>query len=605
MADTTSNLISELDFETIKGNLSAYIANNSNFTDYNFEGSGLSFLTNILAYNTHYNSVYLNMAVNENFIDTAQLRSSVVSLAKNFGYTPKSKTSSLSNVTFRISEPNPAYYNGRTIYLEKTSKFTAEKGGTTFVFSPSETISATSVNGVYKFSDVILREGTHITTKFTSSGVSTEKFIVENFNVDLSTFNVVVQNSSVDTRSNTYEKLSDIKTIDGNSLIYYLFETTNLRYMVQFGDGILGAKPSAGNLVLITYQTSVGSASNNCTNFTFASTIDNRFLDSDLVFTNIVPSYGGSEEESIESIKLNALTNFRTQGRAVTIEDYKFFIGRDYPLADTISVWGGQDNDPPIYGKVFISFKPKFEFFLTAAEKKLVLDTIIRDKNIVSITPEIVDPEYTFIEVNSIVTFNSRITTLKANDIKSIVNARILEYNDTVLTKFGTELNYSKFITYIDDSDPAITGNITKLKMRKNIPVTVGVSLQYTINFQNAVHPESLYSKTPFNAIYDTTLGSTTADLYIDDDGLGNVRIYRFSGENLSDKLYLKNNTGTIDYESGRVVLNNFYPTTVNFDNTFDLIARPLDYSIGNIVSLRNNILTIIESDVSVDVRTA
>jgi hypothetical protein len=602
MADNRNTLISELDFELIRSNLAAFIANNSDFTDYNYEGSGLALLLDTLAFNTHYNSLYLNMAFNENFLDTAQLRSSIVSLAKQLGYTPKSKKSSLAEITFNITETDPAKENGNTIFIDKNTIFTSQKDGVTYLFSPVSTYSATSSDGVYSFSDIRLREGTWVTISYTATGIENEKFYIDNFNIDLDSLEVIVRNSLTDTRSTTYEKISDIKVLNNDSPIYYLFEAPNRRYEISFGDGILGTKLSSGNVIYLTYQTSLGEDSNGCSIFNLSNSIESRFGNSSISISNIVPSFGGAEEETIDRVRVNAINNFKTQGRAVTADDYKFFIERDYPLAQTISVWGGQDNDPPIYGKVFISFKPQNGFVLTNAEKERILNTIIKDKNVVTVIPEIVDPTYTFIQIDSIVKYNPKSTVLKSSDIKQIVKNRISDYNNTVLSQFGTQFNYSNFVTYIDESDNSIVGNITRISLRKNIPVTVNASLQYFIDFQNPIHPGTLKNETSFKAVNDQTLGLNNFDFYIDDDGFGNVRIYRFSLDT-SEKIIVKPNTGTVDYNTGKVTINNFYPSTVNLDGTFDLICKPSDYSIGDISSTRNNILLILDTDVVVDVR--
>ena len=479
MPDYTTKIISELDFESIRAALSAFIANNTNFTDYNFEGSGLSQLMNILAYNTHYNSVYLNMALNECFLDTAQLRSSATSLAKNLGYTAKSKKSSISELSFKINEPNSNVAVNTTIFLEETHKFVAEKDGITYIFSPIERASS-SLNSdrEYVFDAVKVREGSIITVGLPADGTVSQKFIIDNFDIDTDSIEVNVQTSATDLSLTKFDKITDIKSLTPDSTIFYLFETTDKKWQITFGDGVLGKKLINGNIVRITYQTSKGSESNNCKEFTFGSEITRvdvingnvTFDNSDIIFTNIVPSYGGSEEENINSIRYNAINNFKTQGRAVTAEDYKFIINRDYPLANTISVWGGQDEKPyPKYGKVFISFKPKNEFFLSNAQKQNILNTIIKNKNLVAVIPEIVDPSYTFIQIDTIVKYNPNATLLRAADINSLVYNKILEYNDTELSIFGTQFNYSKFVTTINTTDTSIFGNITRISLRKNI----------------------------------------------------------------------------------------------------------------------------------------
>ena len=605
MADTTTKLISDLDFTRIKANLSAFIANNSDFTDYNFSGSALSTLTDILAYNTHYNAVYINMALNENFIDTAQTRSSVVSLAKNLGYTPRSKKSSIAELSFTISSNDP---EGTAITLDKTNYFTSSVDNVTYVWYPVEAQSATAdANGTYTFDAITVREGSTVSIRYTSTGDVHQKFYINNFDVDLDSIEVTVLESSSfsDAAATPYELISDIKTLTLDSEIFYLFETTDRKFEISFGDGVLGKKLTAGNIVIISYQTSNGELSNGASDFELATQIDNRFGSGDIIFYNVVSSYGGDAEEDLNSIRLNALQNFRTQGRAVTAEDYKYFIGRDYPLAQTISVWGGQDNDPPIYGKVFISFKPVDGYYLSNAAKKYITDEVIKSKNIVSIIPEVVDPEYLFLEISTDVKFNNRKTLYTAAEIKALVLDQIQTFNDTTLTQFGTSFNYSKFSTLIDTTDPSIVGNITTLKMRKNIPIILNKSLTYNIDFQNGVHPGSIENKFPFKAVNDSRIGSPTEDLFIDDDENGILRIFKYTGANADVKSIVNSNAGTVDYDTGKVTLTNFSPSSVNSDSTLDLIAKPRDFSIGDISSYRNTIITILDTDIKVDVQVA
>ena len=591
-------IVSELDFDNIKASLSAFIANNSDFTDYNFEGSGLSFLTDILAYNTHYNAVYLNMALNENFIDTASTRSSIVSLAKSFGYIPKSKSSSKMKVSFTVSGYSPS----EVVTLTDTVSFTGTNSeGKSYIFYPVEQISVVANNsGVATFEDVELREGNKISIQYVSDGDSSQKFYINSMDLDISSVKVRVKESPNVTSTTTYELLSDILSVNNESNIFYLFETNDRKYSIQFGDGVFGTKLTAGNVVIIEYQTSVGEDANGI------PSLSNNILsvsgfNTTPVFTNIVQSYGGAAEESVESIRVNALQNFRTQGRAVTADDYKYFISRDYPLAQTISVWGGQDNEPPIYGKVFISFKPADGFFLSNQVKENILNDIIKSKNIVSIIPEIVDPTYLFLEIYSTVKYNPRLTTLSASDIKAKVVKSIENYTDNTLTKFGTSFNYSKFTTNIDDTDTSIIGNITSIKLRKNVQCILNKALQYRIEFQNPIHPGTIVNKYSFKCENDSTLNNYTGNLSMEDDENGNIRIY-YANE-AGDKVILKNNAGEVNYNKGIVILNDFKPSQVNFDNTFDVVANPSEYSIGDVNSYRNTILTILDSDITVGVQ--
>ena len=604
MPNKTVNLVSELDFETIRGNIAAYIANNSSFTDYNYEGSGLSIIMDILAYNTHYNAVYLNMAMNENFIDTAQLRSSVVSIARNLGYTPKSKKSSKTKVTFTIPTTDP---NNTALTLEKTTKFVGDIDGTSFIFQPTSAVSALSDGSRYLFTDVELREGTRLSIQYDATdgdGIPVNKFYINNFNIDTESIEVFNIEAGVSGNTQTYNLVSDITILDKESQIYYLFESTNRTYVIQFGDGVLGTKPEGGTII-ISFQTSSGEAANGISKLTLSDTIGagrtaglETFGASDLVFNNIETSYGGSSEENIESIRTSALNNFSTQGRAVTAEDYRFFLERDYPQAESISVWGGQDNVPPIYGKVFISFKPKRGFRITNAVKQEIITNIIETKNVLTIIPEIVDADFTFIQINASVLFNAKRTMFTSAELKSLILAKIMRYSSDELTKFGTRFSYSKFVNDIDKTENSIISNYSQIKLRKNFPVFIDITQTYTIDFQNPLRPGSFRSAAGFRALNDSTLGASNNEFFIEDDSSGLIRIYKIDSGN---KVILKTNSGTINYNTGLVKILNLKPSSVlNVDKTIDVIAEPVEYTVS---STRNNILVIVDTDVNINMK--
>ena len=604
MPNKTVNLVSELDFETIRGNIAAYIANNSSFTDYNYEGSGLSIIMDILAYNTHYNAVYLNMAMNENFIDTAQLRSSVVSIARNLGYTPKSKKSSKTKVTFTIPTTDPP---NTALTLEKTTKFVGDIDGTSFIFQPTSAVSALSDGSRYLFTDVELREGTRLSIQYDATdgdGIPVNKFYINNFNIDTESIEVFNIEAGVSGNTQTYNLVSDITILDKESQIYYLFESTNRTYVIQFGDGVLGTKPEGGTII-ISFQTSSGEAANGISKLTLSDTIGagrtaglETFGASDLVFNNIETSYGGSSEENIESIRTSALNNFSTQGRAVTAEDYRFFLERDYPQAESISVWGGQDNVPPIYGKVFISFKPKRGFRITNAVKQEIITNIIETKNVLTIIPEIVDADFTFIQINASVLFNAKKTMFTSAELKSLILAKIMRYSSDELTKFGTRFSYSKFVNDIDKTENSIISNYSQIKLRKNFPVFIDITQTYTIDFQNPLRPGSFRFVVAFKALNDSTLGASNNDFFIEDDSSGLIRIYKIDSGN---KIILKTNSGTINYDTGLVKILNLKPSSViNVDKTIDAIAEPVEYTVS---STRNNILVIVDTDVNINMK--
>jgi|LakMenEpi03Aug12_release.lakeMendotaPanAssembly.Ray.scaffolds.fasta_scaffold19760_4 hypothetical protein len=602
MSNKTVNLVSELDFETIRNNIAAYIANNSSFTDYNYEGSGLSTIMDILAYNTHYNAVYLNMALNENFIDTAQLRSSVVSIARNLGYTPRSKKSAKTKVSFRIPTTDP---NNTSLTLEKTTKFVGDIDGSTYIFQPTSAITALSDGSRYTFNNVELREGTRLSIQYDATdadGNLVNRFFINNFNID--TESIEVYNQEAGSNLQTYDLVSDITILDEESQIYYLFESTNKNYVIQFGDGVLGKKPEGGTII-ISFQTSSGEAANGISKLTLSDTIGagrtiglESFGASDIIFDNIETSYGGASEESIESVRINALTNFSTQGRAVTAEDYRFFLERDYPQAESISVWGGQDNVPPIYGKVFISFKPRKGFRITNAVKQEILSNILETKNILTVIPEIVDADYTFVQISTSVLYNAKRTIYTSAELQSLILDKIMSYNSEELVKFGTRFSYSKFVNEIDRTENSIISNYTLIKLRKNFPVNIDVTNTYTIDFQNPLRAGTFRSATGFRALNDSTLGATNDEFFIEDDSSGLIRIYKIDSGN---KVILKTNSGTIDYNTGLVKITNLKPSSVvNIDKTLDVIAEPVEYTV---TSRRNNILVIVDTDVNINMR--
>ena len=604
MSNKTVNLVSELDFETIRNNIAAYIANNSSFTDYNYEGSGLSTIMDILAYNTHYNAVYLNMALNENFIDTAQLRSSVVSIARNLGYTPRSKKSAKTKVSFRIPTTDP---NNTSLTLEKTTKFVGDIDGSTYIFQPTSAITALSDGSRYTFNNVELREGTRLSIQYDATdadGNLVNRFFINNFNIDTESIEVYNQEAGTSSNLQTYNLVSDITILDEESQIYYLFESTNRNYVIQFGDGVLGKKPEGGTII-ISFQTSSGEAANGISKLTLSDTIGagrtiglESFGASDIIFDNIETSYGGASEESIESVRINALTNFSTQGRAVTAEDYRFFLERDYPQAESISVWGGQDNVPPIYGKVFISFKPRKGFRITNAVKQEILSNILETKNILTVIPEIVDADYTFVQISTSVLYNAKRTIYTSAELQSLILDKIMSYNSEELVKFGTRFSYSKFVNEIDRTENSIISNYTLIKLRKNFPVNIDVTNTYTIDFQNPLRAGTFRSATGFRALNDSTLGATNDEFFIEDDSSGLIRIYKIDSGN---KVILKTNSGTIDYNTGLVKITNLKPSSVvNIDKTLDVIAEPVEYTV---TSRRNNILVIVDTDVNINMR--
>jgi hypothetical protein len=461
-----SNLrIAELDFDQIKTNLKTFLNAQTEFTDYDFEGSGLSTLLDVLAYNTHYNAYLANMVVNEMFLDSAVKRSSAVSIAKHLGYTPVSARGAVANLDIVVTNPSnlPA-----SLTMDRYTPFTSTVDGTVFTFLTTEAKTAARVGSTYTFTDVDVTEGTLLSYSYVVSDITpAAKYEIPSEAVDTTTIKVSVQTSSSDTTTTTYSLSTDITGIDDTSEIYFLEQNPQGKYQIFFGDGVLGKSLTFGNIITIQYIVATGSVVNVSStitqSFTAGTTIGGS---SSIAITVNSNSTGGADAESITSIKFNAPRLFAAQNRAVTPDDYKALIYSKFPAAQTVSVWGGEDNNPPVYGKTYICIKPKDANKLTNQQKELIASEILNPRSVVSITPEIVDPEYFNIKVTSFVHYNPKETSKTASQIETIVKNAILTYDENELQKFDGVLRYTKLTGIIDQSDPSIINNITRLMVR-------------------------------------------------------------------------------------------------------------------------------------------
>lgn len=581
--------VSELNFSEIKENIKNYLANNSDFTDYNFEGSGLSILLDILAYNTYYNAFFLNMAINENFIGTAVKRASLASLAKNFGYVPKGYTSARMKINIEITEPDSLKTNGNVINIGEDAIFNVSSDTKTYTFSPVTSYNLTSSGGKYT-GEIELIEGVKITQTFTTPFT---KLIIPNFKIDINT--IKVYERTITNEYILYERFANLKELNNESTIYYIFENPFQQYEITFGDGVLGKVPDTTSVIEISYRTSDGEDANGLSNISYSgSLIDGRFSALDITYTTITPSYGGSNPETLDNIRKNILNAFYAQERAVTINDYKYYLEKEYPMAQSISVWGGQDNNPPIYGKVFISIHPKTGFSLGNVEKQEVID-LLKSRNVVTVIPEIVDPEYTFLVIDSTVKYDTRKTSVNAEDMKiAIINA-IEDYNNNKLSKFNSYFNYSKFITMINEINPAIIGNITTLILKKYTEYVPNVTTTYKLKFKNSLKERTFRNITPLKMETDTTI-NTTLDIFLEDeDGL----VYAYVVSATGSKTRLKN-VGTINYNSGDVELNmNISNITGRTDKMMIFVVEPKEYDVQ---MKYNDILTIEPTDLTIRV---
>ena len=582
MAITTNSKrmsVSELDFDTIKTNLKTFLSGQSEFQDYDFEGSGLSVLIDLLAYNTHYNGIYTNLAVNEMFLDSASKRASVVSLSKMLGYTPRSAVCARAVVNATISAPTSS---PEVATLAAQQPFSTSIDGTSYTFYNLEDVTVSrSTGGNYIFSNLNIIEGTPLSYKYTvATGV---RYIIPNANIDVSTLSVQVQESSTSDMYDTFTRAEDLTSVSDTTKVYFLKEIDDGLYEITFGDGVLGVPVSTGNVVTINYFVSSLDAPNSANIFTYNGA---SILGSNLSVVTVAVASNGAPSEDINSIKFNAPRLFAAQNRAVTPDDYKALIYSKFPAAQTVSVWGGEDNNPPVYGKTYICVKPKDASKLTNQQKELISTEILNPRSVVSITPEIVDPEYFNIKVTSFVHYNPKETSKTPTQIETIVKAAILDYDLNELQKFDGVLRYTKLTGIIDQADPSIVNNITRLMVRHPHSPQYGVNAQYVLNLINPISQDGGKQGEVFASTGFYIPGSTKVH-YLDDDSVGNIRLY-YLNTNL-DKVFVNRTQGTIDYEKGLILVNGL--NIVSLDGAyFEWQVKPESY---DIVSALNQIVQI------------
>ena len=595
--------ISELDFDNIKANLKRFLSNQNQFKDYDFEGSGMAVLLDLLAYNTHYLSYHTNVAVNEMFIDSADLRNSIVSLAKALGYTPSSATASYADINVRVNDGT-----GGSITMPVGTKFTTTVDGTSYSFVTAANHTIAPIDGVYEFKNIKIYEGTYVTFNYTENSSDVDqRFIIPSANADTTTLTVEVQNSSTDTVIQTYNRATSITELDGDSKVYFLQEAEDGKFEVYFGDGIIGKKLDDGNIVRLKYVVTNKDAANGASTFTLASNIQGF---NDFTLTVNSNAANGADAETDASVKFHAPKFYASQDRAVTVEDYKVKVNQLYPNAHSISAWGGEDNDTPYYGKVFISIKPKSGSNLTLTTKRDIVNTLKR-YSVASVRPEIIDPEITKIILTSTIKYDDRSTTKSADDIKTDVISSLESFNDDTLQKFDSMFRYSKLTETIDDTDNSILSNITKVKIRKSFTPSLDTSINYNVSFSNAFYnPHTGHASDMGGVLLSSgfKVSNSNEVMYLDDDGNGNLRRFYNSTSTTGLKVYVDNNAGTINYQTGEIIINALVITSVenirgSASTSIELTVQPQS---NDIVPLRNQIieLDVANSSINVEVDT-
>ena len=594
MASITDLKVDQLNFDGIKSNFINYLKTQDQFRDYNFDAAGIQVLLDLLAYNTYYNSFYLNMVAGESFLATAQRRNSVVNLARSLGYVPRSRTSATITGTAIITPVGaPA-----SITVPAYTTFTAGINGVTYTFNTVSAYVISSISGVYT-STITLKEGRYISTRYTVDTTDPDqRFLIPNENIDTSTITVTVFDSNSSATTRIFLPTDNLAEITGTSLVYFLEEVEDGQYEMFFGDDVLGKKLDNGNVVVIEYLISSGAAANDIESVSFAGSVTNA---TNITFIANEGASGGAERESINKIKFNAPKAYEAQNRLVTVEDYKALMLKQNNIA-SVSVWGGEDNDPPAYGKVYMAIKPTVGGVLTATEKSILIDSIIGPKKIVTVKAEIVDPEYIYVAVDVLIKYDPTKTSTASNSIKAKVIDIISNYNNDDINEFSKYFRYSKLSRLIDAADRAVLNNILSISLKKEVSIQLGSSAKYETSFSNEIndttlgrpstHPYGLGNQLTSNAF---TLNGLTNCFLEENNGI--IRIYRISG---NSKIAVDNAAGTLDYTTGKVILSSFSPTAFeDGGNTLKLTAIPKNL---DVLPLRNQIITIRDEDVSVTV---
>jgi hypothetical protein len=562
---------SNLDFDQIKSSIKEYLRANSNFTDYDFEGSNLSVLIDTLAYNTYVSSYNANMVSNEVFIDSATLRENVVSLARNIGYVPRSRRASVANISFSVDTTSLST-TPSSLTLQKGIVATSSSsfGSENYTFTIQDDITVPVINGIAAFDNVQTYEGTYITQNFTvDANNPNQKFVLTNPNIDTNLIRVVVRNTEQSTITRKFSLSQNLIGISSESKVFFIQEIEDQRYELIFGDNVFGQKLDNLNYIEASYVVTNGINANGVNSFSYSG----RILDNNgavvtqgiSVVTTDTASRNGSEIESVDSIKKYSTRIYSSQNRAVTATDYESIIPVIYPEAESVSVFGGEDLSPPKYGKVFITIKPINGSYVPNSIKDNI-KTSLKKYSVAGIVPEILDLKYLYIEYDSTVYYDASRTS-GASTLKSKVSSNIETYADsTELNKYGARFKYSKFQKIIDDTDTAITSNITKIVMRRDTKVIANKLTQYEICYGNAFHIKDL--KNGYNIKSSGfTINGISDTVYLGDipDSNGTTgKIFIFKLMSPTEPIIVQNNAGTINYDKGEILINTIKITSTS-----------------------------------------
>ena len=583
--------ITDLEFDTIKDNLKTFLKAQTQFQDYDFEGSGMSVLVDLLAYNTHYMGYYANMLGNEMFLDSSSLRESIVSHAKHLNVMPTSRRAAKASLDFTFTPTGTP----TALTILKNTKFTTSISGISYTFVTNQTTSIPrSGSGTYSVSNVEIVEGKILNKAYTVNGAdSTQRFIIPNANVDTTTIAVTIQNSSTDSNVVTYTDGNsiDVTTIKGYDKVFFLQEVEGGKYEITFGDGAVGKQLSDGNIIFIEYIVTTGSAANLASTFTAVGSVASLNSESYVITTNTTAT-GGAAAQTIESLQYQAPKLYQAQGRACTKEDYKAIVLEARPDIESIVVYGGEDASPVQYGKVFVAAKPAGNNVFSTASKESIKNSILKKANVVTVIPEIIDPVFFYLLIDVTVNYDPVSNLTDAETLKTNINTSIQSYLQTNLEKFDQKFRYSQLVQDIDNTNTAIRNNKTVLKYQQRItPAVFDTPATYNLYFNNALEKGSVLS-----TFFTGTDGFTYCLI---DDSSGNIAAARLddNGVMILPHLYLIQPDGgtwqgTVDYTTGTVVLNSFRPLAIT-DGTSSINFNVVpDINNSDITPLREQILT-------------
>ena len=591
----SSNInITDLDFDDVSASLKEYLKGQSTLKDYDFEGSNLAVLVDLLAYSAHTSAFNANMVASEMFLDTAQIRKNVVSRAKELGYTPSSRTASKSSFDLTVTSPKVGGQTPSSLTINRGHEFTTVFDGTEYTFISLDNKTITPTTGTFKFEGLDVYQGKLTTDMYRyDNQVTNQRFPMLNTNIDTSTININITSNNTVT---AWSKAGDLTGIRGTSTVYYIQENDDGLFEIYFGDGIIGASPKDGDQINISYLVTDTNHANGASTFGMSTSINGN---SAVTFTNTVSASGGKDIESVDQIKFSASKFYTSQNRLVTVQDYKAKLQELYPGADSIAVWGGEDAIPQQFGKVFVALKPsQFSNNLTTAEKSS-LKTSLSNLSVLTVRPEIVDAEILQILISTNFKYDPTKTSQTVSALETLVRASIISYDNSELSGFDTLFRHSQLTSKIDNTETSLLSNITTIRLRKNHTTVIdGTASSISLDFGNSLYnPHSGHNKTGGGIITSTGffISGDSNNYFFDDDGNGNLRRFYLDG---STRVYSDNTAGTIIYSTGVISINSLtYSSTSNTDSSIDFTTVP---SSNDVISTKNQLLDITASEISV-----